>query len=82
MPTAIKEWKPDADTDELIRMYAEQTGNAYHVCAAFVVLDREPPSGGGFSGPESDIIQAHYKTYDPNGSQRAFEAEKAETAGL
>ena len=80
MATKIIEWKPDADTDELVQMYVAQTGHAYHVCAAFVMLDREPPSGHGqgFSARESAIIQEHYDRYDPHGSRAHSAKIKAE----
>lgn len=70
MAGKIIPWQPDADTDELIRLYVQEHGHAYHVCAAFVMADLEPPRSGGFSGTQSALIQTHYDRYDPNGSRQ------------
>lgn len=74
------EWAPDADTDELIQMYAKETKRAYHVCAAFVMADQEPPPEHqqGLSGAEADLVSAHYDLYDPHGSRAASAKLKAE----
>lgn len=39
----------------------------YHVVAAFVLADREPPTQAGLSGADSKLVQDHYKLYRPNG---------------
>jgi hypothetical protein len=49
-----------------------------NVVAAFVLARRPIPRGierRGFSAAESRMLDAHYKTYDPNGA-RAFDADR------
>lgn len=59
------------DERDLIDLYypAHRADHAYHVVAAFVLNDMEPPHGGGYDARQAAIIRKHYDKYDPNGSR-------------
>lgn len=68
------------DEVELVNLYAEgQSRHAWHVVAAFVLAGVEPPYSAAYTAKQSQLIQAHYDKYDPNGSRRAAKQERDES---